>query len=243
MADAEPKKEGEQTVKEESSNENGEEDSIFQHIDEMREKNPLIGAQLGAKGIYNVIFNAFRDPQGRLNAEILLFFMSSLAGMSCQMAAWECIREKQISMEQGMMQIQTTIGKVYYMGNLLNFFLLEKPGSAVEVISSIYKQWFPNKDIPDLKKYLTSSVENIGKEDYKIWGLISPFDMTKSIKEVWDSFENQLRKYCKSVEEWPILFGLALMLAMNDCTNAVDKDKCFDMAMEALLYMAKMDYN
>lgn len=218
------------------------EDTFFSTIDEKRKENPLIGAQLGAKDIYHSVFNTLKEPDGRLNVDNLLLWMSGLAGLSCQMTVWENVKEKRLPEEKGLYVIDTEIGQKYYMGDALNYYLLENRYSVYSLVAGIYHSWEPSKEIPELKNYVVNSVNNLGNEKYRIWGYVNPTEMTGPYKSAWDSFEKKTRRYCADSSEWPILYGMALQMAMNDAIQAISKEQCFDMVMENLLFMAKMDY-
>ncbi|HOQ38058.1 MAG TPA: hypothetical protein PLR73_10160 [Acetivibrio sp.] len=58
-------------------------DVFFYQINEKRKEDPLIGAKLGAKEIFNTLLKAFKDSRG-VHIETFMCALGALAGYSCQ---------------------------------------------------------------------------------------------------------------------------------------------------------------
>ncbi|MBR1555206.1 MAG: hypothetical protein IJ644_07435 [Oscillospiraceae bacterium] len=215
---------------------------FFEQIEKQREQNPLIGAQLGAKEIYHRIFEAIREPDGRLNVDSLLLTCSSLAGMSCQMTVREIAGQQGIPIQSALIEIGCKNGTRYYMGDNLNYFLLENQYSVWSLAAGIYHHIAPDAEIPDIHQYAADCVGHLGDENYKIWGRFDEKDLILSNRSLWENLYPTAKKFCKTFHEIPILFGLALQFAIQDSAKVIEAEKCLAMALETALFTAKLDY-
>ena len=215
---------------------------FFAQIEKQREQNPLIGAQLGAKEIYQRLMEAIREPDGRLNVNPLLLACSGLAGMSCQMTVREIAEQKEIPVKSALIEIGCQNGTRYYMGDNLNYFLLENQYSVWSLAAGIYHKIAPDAKIPDIHQYAADCVSHLGDENYKVWGMFSESELILSNRQLWESLYPTAKKFCKTFHEIPVLFGLALQSAIQDCSKVTEPGKCLAMAMEHALLAAKLDY-
>ncbi|MBE6876429.1 MAG: hypothetical protein E7496_06860 [Ruminococcus sp.] len=215
---------------------------FFAQIEKQREQNPLIGAQFGAKEIYQRLLEAIREPDGRLNINPLLLACSGLAGMSCQMTVREIAEQKEIPVKSALIEIGCQNGTRYYMGDNLNYFLLENQYSVWSLAVGIYHHIAPDAKIPDIHQYAAECVSHLGDENYKVWGNFSESELILSNRSLWENLYPTAKKFCKTFHEIPILFGLALQLAIQDCSKVIEPEKCLAMALENALLSAKLDY-
>lgn len=218
------------------------EETFFATLDAKREEDPLIGAKVGSKTIYSQILDSLKEQDNRLNVDNLLLICSGLAGMSCQVTVRKLAEIKQLPVRNVLIEVGCKNGKNYYMGDNLNYFLIESQYSVYHLVVGIYHHLAPEKPLPDIHQYASTCVGNLGKEDYKIWGNVPEQEMIKINLSFWEKSHAVAERYCKNPEEIPILYGLMLQQAMTDAMKVLTPEKCLDETLENILFSAKLDY-
>ncbi|MDE5769189.1 MAG: hypothetical protein K2H82_07360 [Oscillospiraceae bacterium] len=215
---------------------------FFETIDRKREEDPLIGAKFGAKEIYSRLIDNLKESDNRLNVDNLLLFASGLAGISCQMTVIRLAEQKQIPETGALIVVQCENGRKYFMGDNLNYFLLENQYSVYSLLAGIYQHLAPEHPLPDIHAYAGECVKNLGNENYKIWGRITEPEVIALNLKLWNAFYPIAEKFCKTPQEIPILFGLVLQHTMETALQVLEPEKCLSMALENILYSAKLNY-
>ncbi|MDE7340282.1 MAG: hypothetical protein K2N80_06905 [Lachnospiraceae bacterium] len=216
------------------------EQAFYRQLGEARGQDPLIGAKTGAEDIWNMLIKAFTEPDGRINAKAVLLWSSGLAGFVCQVSAWEKARLDGKSPE--LFSVQTKDGKNFYMGESINRPLLSDQNSIWNLAAGICQKLEPSRPLPDIQELVKQSVDMIGNENYKMWNEINPEQMVKEYRDFWKLIKNKVTGYCKSPEEWPLLFGLVLQKALQMTVKVTPPEQnCLEMAMENALFTSKMD--
>ncbi len=216
------------------------EQAFYRQLGEAREQDPLIGAKTGAEDIWNMLIKAFTEPDGRINAKAVLLWASGLAGFVCQVSAWEKARLNGKSPE--LFSVQTKDGKNFYMGDSINNPLLSDQNSIWNLAAGICQKLEPSRPLPNIKELVKQTVDMIGNENYKMWNEINPELMVKEYGDFWKLIKNKVADYCKSPDEWPLLFGLVLQKALQMTVKVTPPEQnCLEMAMENALFTSKMD--
>ena len=195
----------------------------------------------GAKKIYSDIAQHLTN-NGRINIESLLLITSGLAGMSCQMTIRKIAEQKNFPVQSVLMEIGCKNGTRYYMGDNLNYFLLEGSQSVWNMIVSFYQQFFPAVPSPDMNQYAAECVKHLGNEEYQLWGHISEKSEIKILKALWENYLPAVKLFCQTPEQMPLLFSIVMQAALADIAEAMGAEKCLAMALENLLLSAKLDY-
>lgn len=216
--------------------------NLEEKLEEQRKTDPLIGAKVGAKMIYSQIVDGLKESDNKLNVDNLLLVCSGIAGMSCQMTVKKLAEIQQLPMKQALIVVDYKNGKKYFMGDNLNHFLLEGQFSVYNLVLGMYQHIAPENPLPDMKKYVCACVENLGKENYKVWDRVPEQDIKKINFSFWEKSHAVAERYCKRPEEIPILYGLILQCAMETAIKVLDAEKVLDMAIENILFSAKLAY-
>ena len=216
--------------------------NLEEHLEEQRKTDPLIGAKVGAKMIYSQIVENLKETDNKLNVDNLLLVCSGLAGMSCQMTVRKLAELKQLPLKQVLILVEYKNGKKYLMGDNLNYFLLESQFSVYHLVLGIYHHIVPEKPLPDMHQYVRTCIDNLGKENYKLWDKILEQDIKKINFSFWEKSHAVAERYCKTPEELPILYGLILQNAMEMAIKVIDAEKVLDLTIENILFSAKLDY-
>ncbi|MCM1047646.1 MAG: hypothetical protein NC433_04390 [Clostridiales bacterium] len=220
-------------------NDNHFEQAFFRQLEEARKKDSLIGAKMGAEDIWNTLFKAFQEPNGRINAKVVLLWTSGIAGYACQASAWEKARLEGTSPE--LFTVGTKNGKTFYMGEGINRPLLSSQYSIWNLAAGIYRQLEPSKALPDIMELVKKSVDRLGDENYKIWDEVDTEEMVEEYGMLWKAIKNKVTAYCKNPDEWSLLFGLVLQKALEMMIKVAPPEwNCLEKAMENALYISKI---
>lgn len=214
-------------------------EAFFEKLDEMREKDPLIGAKMGAEDIYARLLAAIKEPEGRVNCSNLMFNAASLAGYGCQAAVWQkYVIDAKMPVKSVFVVITTEDDESYYLGDAINAYMIEGKFSIWEIVSGMYKHLYPNEELPDVKDYVTKVESALGDKNAKVFGVNTPIEPFNSI---WDTLKPVICRYCKTPDEWVVLFGVLLQKVLLSCKGVVPPKESMDMIMESALYMSKRD--
>ncbi|ADU75362.1 hypothetical protein M972_112445 [Acetivibrio thermocellus AD2] len=219
-------------------------DMFFRQINERRKEDPLIGAKLGAKEIFNTLLNAVRDSRG-VHIETLICALGALAGYSCQASLRkEFVEIRGLSEEQVFTVIQAKNGKRYFFGDLINKPLFENQYSVWSLAAGIVQHMGVNIDfdILEIFKYVSATV---GTENYGIpripEGHRTADVPINFVKAFWPLFLPRIEKYCASPREWPVLFGLAIQDGLLQGKDVIDPSLALKIVMESAIPMAKAE--
>jgi hypothetical protein len=136
--------------------------------------------------------------------ELTIIFISGMVGYSCQATL--------IEKKQNYTFIKTNNGKKYILGDALNYYLFKSKYSFYNILMGYLLNFSPDMEPFEIEPFLKQVVENIGNEKYLIGNLFNPekiFDF-EFYQSTWKEFYNTLNKYCKSADEWPILFSISM---------------------------------
>lgn len=223
------------------SNHDAMKEAMFRQIlEKEREKNPHIGAQLGAEDIWHTFMTALQEPDGRINAKTILLWTSALAGYACQASAWEkAVLEGKMP---ELFTLETNDGMIFYMGDGINGPLLTNQYSIWSLAAGICRKLEPDRPLPDIEKLVAKSASMLGDKDYKMWGEINPYHMIEKYGEVWKQIRKKVTVYCKHPDEWSLLFGLVLQKALEMTIKVTPPEQnCLEMAMENALFTSKIN--
>ena len=136
-------------------------------------------------------------------------FISGMVGYSCQAALF--------AQKKSHYFVNTIINKKYVFGDYLNYCLFEGKLSFYNLLMGQICQRYPELIPLKIEPYLQRVAGNIGNKDYLIQGVFNPekiFDF-QFYRSIWNKFYDTLIKYCKTPDEWPTLFSIALNRFMD----------------------------
>ena len=144
-----------------------------------------------------------------IDPDVAIFFMSGMVGYSCQAAL--------IEKKQNYYIVKTTNGKNYIYGDALNNYLFGAKESFYNILMGQFCHKLPQFEPLDIEAFLTRVSKNIGNEKYLIQEIFNPdtFIDFELYRSTWKKFYDTLIKYCKTPDEWPILFSIALCLFLD----------------------------
>lgn len=213
-------------------------------INERRKEDPLIGAKIGSKEVFNHLINFMKDSKG-VHIESLMCILGSLAGYSCQASLRkELIEMKGLDENQVFVIIEDKDKKKYYFGDLINKPLIENQYSVWSLSAGAVQHMGITKmiDIREIFEYVTKTV---GSDSYGIPRISDghkPGDIPYNyVKHLWTVFLPIAEKYCASPNEWPIIFGMAIQEGIILGKDVLDPLFALTIVMESAIPMAKVD--
>lgn len=218
-------------------------EAFFQQIREKSASDPLIGAKLGGKEIFQRVLTALRNEKG-VHTETLLAVLGALAGYACQ-AQLRAEAFKNGKPESSLFQVMTTAnGKSYYFGDPLNH-LLAGPQYSVWSLAGGGAAHLGVTAFPDPHELFKYVVATIGESGFGMPRLpaghgiaVKPLDALKSL---WPSLFPTIKLFCPDPAHWPILYSLAAQEAIIAAKGVIAPELAFAIVMESAIPMSKVD--
>lgn len=165
------------------------------------------------------------DPMERI------MLAAGMAGFSCHQAVkyqkWQFVV---IGMDDG---------TKFYMGDAVNYYLLENPFSVASSLVAYYMYQTKSSTAPDVISIVRQGVNNLSDKNFLFLNRFHPSDVYKEVIDFWKEKYNNISAWCRTSEEWPVLFSKALQSTLNEINQPVEK--LYNLAMECALYLSKMD--
>jgi len=190
----------------------------------------------GATEIMKVIFSMKNQL---IKPNLTIIFISGLVGYSCQAALLE---KKQ---KNNLFITKTKNGKNYIFSNDLNYYLVSSEKSFYNILMGQLIQMIPEIEPFEIEPFLKRVAENIGNEKYLIGNGFNPekiFDF-EFYSSKWKEFNDILKKYCKTPDEWPILFSISMTKFLEVIINTYGIETYFYfilISFENALYVSKI---
>ena len=167
-----------------------------------------------------------------------IVFASGMVGYACQAAA---IEKEPINF----MLAKLISDKKMISSETIYNYLRGSKTSVYNFLIQQFHQKFPNLEIPEYISYNLEVILNFGNENYLIEKKFNPekvFDF-KLYGSTWEKFHDNLIKYCKTPDEWPMLFTIALNTFLEGTYLIGGKGSYtlfFDIAFKNAIYVSKI---
>lgn len=218
-------------------------EALFRAIEAQRQTDPLIGAKLGAKDVFQRLLQGMKGARG-VHAESLLCALGALAGYACQASLREQSLAKGLPETAAFIPFKSPDGKTYFFGEPLNQALAEGPYSVWSLAAGA-AQHLGCQTLPDIKPIFEHVVQSVGTASFGLPRL--PQDRVASdtpvnyVKALWPALLPTVKRYCKEPSEWPMLFGAAAQEAMEASKAVLAPDVALLIVMECAIPMSKVD--
>lgn len=220
-------------------------DYVLQAFNDQRAENPWVASRVIYPQFYNSIAAALQNDKG-VQIESLMATIGSLAGYASQVAV------REIYANNGYMKslipfmlIETPDKEKFYMGDNLNYFLVEGTHAFWNFIAHTAQE--NGAKLPDINDYFKYSVQEIGNESYGTLRVPEKHQISGKafdhVLPIWNAIYPELTKFCPNPEEWPIMFGLIGQKAMNDGKSLVPADIALNIMMESAVLSSKYDFS
>lgn len=212
-------------------------------IRERSKEDPLVGAKLGAKEVFQRLLNCMKNERG-VHIESLLCTLGSLAGYSCQASLRAQASAKGMPETAALQTIGTKNGKQYFFGDPLNNAIA---GSQYSVwgLAGGAAQHAGAKELPDLNEIFQHTSSVVGGDQFGIPRVPDNHKASDTpinyLKSIWPSLFPTVKLFCPNPVDWPILYGLAIQEAIDAGKNAIDPGLALKIVMESAIPMSKVD--
>lgn len=217
---------------------------LFESIERQRQNDPLVGPKIGSKEILRLVTEAFSksDPKG-VHTESLLCALGALAGYACQASVFAKAVKNGVTELYGVNVIGSG-SESYFFGEILNTPLAESPHS-LWALAAGQAQHLGCKELPDITEIFAYVSSNLNQEHFGIPRFPNHPAADKPINYVrafWSPLMPTLKFFCKTPDEWPILFGLAIQDAMEMAKDVVTPRDALVIVMESAIPMSKVTF-
>ena len=218
-------------------------EALINAIRERSKEDPLIGAKIGSKEIYQRLINGMKDERG-VHIESLLCALGALAGYSCQADLRAQAVAKEMPETSPFHTVETKDGKKYFFGDPLNNPLAEAQYSVWGLAAGAAQQ-AGCKEFPDLNEIFKHTSTVLGTPEFGIPRIPDdhkPGDTPINyLKMLWPALFPTIKHFCPNPADWPILYGLAIQEAIATGKAIIAPELALKIVMESAIPMSKVD--
>ncbi|WP_155920625.1 hypothetical protein [Methylobacter luteus] len=217
-------------------------EALIHAIRERSQEDPLIGAKLGAKEVFQLLLNGMKSEKG-VHIESLLCALGALAGYSCQASLRAQALAKGLPETAAFQILDSKDGKRYFFGDPLNNALA---GSQYSVwgLAGGAAQHAGAKQLPDLNEIFQHTSSVLGGDQFGIPRVPENHrasDTPISYLAIWPALFPTVKLFCPNPADWPILYGLAIQEAIEAGKSVIDPALALKIVMESAIPMSKVD--
>jgi hypothetical protein len=221
------------------------ESELLDRVKEMSPSDPLIGAKVGGKELVPRQIDAMKVGKG-VHAESLLCAAGALAGYSCQAAVRAKNRTQGLDELAHLTVAQTSDGRSFVFGDLLNKYLVEAEWSVWSIAAG-GAQDAGCAAILDINAIFEHVAGSVGTEYFGAPRLPDGHPVHESplayLARLWPTFFPMAERFCPNPDHWPILFGLALQALIAQTKGVLDPCLSLQIIMESAVPMSKVCIN
>lgn len=218
-------------------------DSLFNAIAEKRKTDPLIGAKLGGKEVFERLLAGMKNERG-VHIESMLCALGALAGYSCQANLRAQAVAKGMDETTAFISVSGADGRKYFFGDPLNQALAESQHSIWNLAVGAARS-NGCSILPDINDIFSHVTETVGTDSFGVPRFPDGHNASDSpinyLKVLWPTFFPLVTTFCKEPIEWPFLFGIAIQEALDAGKQALPQDVALQIIMEAAIPMSKVD--
>ncbi len=217
--------------------------ALLRAIDEKRKTDPLAGAKIGGKEVFDRLMRGMKNDRG-VHFDSLLCALGSLAGYSCQASLRAQAVAKGMSETAAFMTVDGANGQKYFYGDPLNAPLAESKYSVWSLAAGA-AQHNGCSNLPDIGSIFTHVTNTVGTDDFGIPRFPEGHNAgdlpINYLKVLWPKLLPTVKLFCKEPEEWPFLFGVAIQEALDAGKQVLSSEIALQIVMEAAIPMSKVD--
>ncbi len=218
-------------------------EALIYAIRQKSKEDPLIGAKLGAKEIFQRLLIGMKDSKG-VHVESLLSALGALAGYSCQANLRAQALAKGMAETAAFQIIKTKDGKNYFFGDPLNNALAGSQHSVWGLAAGAAQDGGA-KELPDLQEIFEHTASVIGSDQFGIPRIPDNHRASATpinyLRDIWPTLFPTVKLFCPNPVDWPILFSLAIQEAIDAGKGTIDPAFALKIVMESAIPMSKVD--
>ncbi|MES2205891.1 MAG: hypothetical protein V4525_03730 [Pseudomonadota bacterium] len=219
-------------------------EALIRAIHERSKDDPLIGAKIGSKEIFQSLLNGMKNESG-VHVESLLCALGTLAGYSCQASLRAQAKSRHLADIVVFKIIKTKDNQKFFFGDALNNLLANSQYSVWELAAGA-AQHAGAKEFPDLNDIFQHTTSVLGSN---LFGIPRVPENHKAhdypinyLKLLWPMLFPTLELFCPNPENWPILYGLAIQEAIEAGKSVINPTLALTIIMECAIPMSKVDF-
>jgi hypothetical protein len=217
--------------------------AFFSAIRDRSKVDPLVGAKLAAKEVFQRLLEAMKDSKG-VHIESLLTALGALAGYACQANLRAQALAKGMPATAPFQVLRTEDGKQYFFGEPLNNAVILDQYSVWNLAGGA-AQHVGAKEFPDPNELFQHTASVLGSEQFGIPRLPEnhrPVDTPITyLQALWPMLFPTIKLFCPNPLDWPILYSLAIQEAIYASKESIDPELAFRIVMESAIPMSKVD--
>jgi hypothetical protein len=218
-------------------------DALLRAAEDGRSADPLIGAKIGGKEVFQRLVHGMRSERG-VHIESLLCALGALAGYSCQAGLRAKAVQDGLPETAPLITVKTQAGRQFFFGDPLNHALVESQYS-VWSLAAAAAQHNGSAQLPDIKEIFQHVAATVGQDAFGIPRLPADHQASDSpinyLKALWPALLPVVRQFCPQPSEWPILFGIAVQEAIDAGKDVLPPEVALTIVMECAIPMSKVD--
>ena len=220
------------------------EEALLYQIRELSKTDPLIGAKIGSKEIFQRLMAGMKKD-GVVHIDSLLVALGSLAGYACQ-AGLRAQATAKGEPESSVLLVAggTSDGRKYYFGEQLNKRLAES-ATSVWSLSAGAAQAAGCTIFPDLHEIFKRVSGAVGTADFGTpcfpAGHSSRDIPLNYVRAMWPVLLPIIQKFCPDPEHWSILLSLSIQEAIAAGKTVIEPHIALVLVIEAAIPMSKVD--
>ncbi len=219
------------------------EDILMRAIAERTKTDPLIGAKLGGKEIFERLVRGMKTDRG-VHAESLLCALGALAGYACQASLRANALAKGLPETAYLTEVTTRNGQKFWLGDALNKPLAESQYAVWRVAAGAAQQ-AGCKAPPALDDIFRRTAQIVGSPEFGVPRLPDghpTHDLPATyVRSLWPVLLPVVKKFCTVPYQWPLLYAIAIQQAIAAAKATLDPCIALTIVMESAVPMSKID--
>lgn len=216
--------------------------ALRDQLEQATQKDPMLPLKMGAREINQRVAQTLQDARG-VRVENVLTVLAALAGYACQVKL-HAQAFAAAGQAQDIFQIhQTADGKRYYLGNALNQALIEDEYSLWRLAAGA-AQHLGVTQMPDLEELFAHVANSMEEGNFGVPRLPAAnqpdLNPAPVLKIFWPSLLPLLPYFCRSQQEWPQLFAIAVQDMMLQTAKVLPPALALQLVMEVAVPMSKL---
>lgn len=219
------------------------EDALLRQIAERRDTDPLIGAKIGSKEVFQRLLGRMKTDRG-VHVESLLVALGALAGYACQASLRAQAASRGLPENAVFVSVETKDGKRFFFGDQLNRPLAESKYSVwgLAAAGAQHAGCSALPDVTEIFKHVSQTVGTAGFGKPRIAPNHAPHDLPLNyVRSLWPALLPTIQKFCPNPEDWPVLLGLSVQEAIDAGRKVVDPCTALRLVMESAIPMSKVN--
>lgn len=205
---------------------------------------PYIYQQVTGRDLHANIVDALSvEPEGR--GQTALGVMGSLAGFACLSSVYLKFERGEISPEQIDFRVgMTEEGRRLFFGDMVNEPLFRGEMSLWSLVVEA-AQKLGATHLPDIEEVFSHVVQTANTQDYgdpRLSDEYLPRDLPSNfVRYLMPSYLPMLARYDADADKFPISFGYAIQMLMEDYADEIEPDMAAQIVIECAVPMSTLD--